>query len=298
LLRNTRTIQTDGIRSVSQISQDGRWIEVDKIVGNHHVSEDPQGLVVYVPVDEEAQDFCFCSALAPDLADWLTRDPLTNIGEGVDGDMVPALDAVLVAEVFALDRILDHRGIIEISIPYEEVSIKEDLATGQLPTLGSVNGQPTQTSASFNRLPSNSPETCEEIPRTPALQASFPPSATGSPEQGLFRTVRNIRHTPLEIPGLSTAVSSENAGYLTLLDRALRAARSKAFPAKDALDMSSLATAWQGVADQSDYGRHVDGSVWHRLNRFERDKKVGAAGELYVRHIYTLIFNFASADNP
>ena len=65
LLRNTRTVETDGIRSVSKIFEDNRWIKVDELIGNQKVSEDDEGLTVFVPVDEEAQDFCFCSALAP-----------------------------------------------------------------------------------------------------------------------------------------------------------------------------------------------------------------------------------------
>lgn len=65
LLRNTRTAETDGIRSVSKIFEDNRWIQIDELIRNQKVLEDDEGLTVFVPVDEEAQDFCFCSALAP-----------------------------------------------------------------------------------------------------------------------------------------------------------------------------------------------------------------------------------------
>ena len=65
LLRNTRTVETNGIRLISKIFEDNRWIQVHELIGNQKVSEDDEGLTVFVPVDEEAQDFCFCSALAP-----------------------------------------------------------------------------------------------------------------------------------------------------------------------------------------------------------------------------------------
>lgn len=49
-------------------------------------------------------------------------DPLTNIGERVERDMITALGTVLVAELCAVDRILDHQGINQISISYEKVT--------------------------------------------------------------------------------------------------------------------------------------------------------------------------------
>lgn len=290
LLRNTRTIETDGIRSVSKISEDGRWVEVDEIVGNQHVSEDTQGLVIYVPVDEEAQDFCFCSVLAPDLAGWLTRDPLTNIGgEGVNAEMVSVLCSVLVAELYAVDHILNHRGIIQISISYEEISNSEKVATGQSFTLGSASEQPTQAFTSPRRAPSNHSVQPEEPPRTPALRAQFRSSALSSPEQGLFRSTGKARQTAVVTPALSTTAVPDDEGYRRLLDRALQSARMGAFPTYGPFDTSGLTMA----LPREDYPSNNNGSALRSLDRLERDKRVGAAGELYVQHIYSLFFFFS-----
>jgi acid stress-induced BolA-like protein IbaG/YrbA len=292
-----RTIETDGIRSVSRIYEDSRWVEVGEIVGNQHVSEDAQGLVVYIPADKEAQDFCFCSALAPDLVVWLTRDPLTNSREDVDGDMAPALSSVLVAELFAVDRILNHQGIIPISVPYEEVSITEEVVSGQSSTLRSVNEQPTQPSTSPRRLPSNSLATNEQPLGTSALQAQFRPSVAGSPEQELVRSNDTARQIHVAIPALSTAVVPGDAGYRKLLDRALQSARTGAFPTKDAFDTTGLMTALSREGDRNSYDRYAAGSALRSLNRLERDKKIGAAGELYVQRIHAITFYVYTANH-
>jgi acid stress-induced BolA-like protein IbaG/YrbA len=297
LLRNMRTIETDGIRSVSRIYEDSRWVEVGEIVGNQHVSEDAQGLVVYIPADKEAQDFCFCSALAPDLVVWLTRDPLTYSREGVDGDMAPALGSVLVAELFAVDRILNHRGIISISVPCEEVSITEDVVSGQSSTLRSGNDHPTQSSTGPRRLFSNSLATTEEPLRTSALQAQFRSSVAGSPEQELVRSNDMARQIHVAIPTLSTVVAPDDAAYRRLLDRALQSARTGAFPTKGAFDTTGATTALSREGDRNGYDRYATGSALRSLNRLERDKKVGATGELYVQRIHALTLYVYTANH-
>jgi hypothetical protein len=291
-----RTIETDGIKSVSRIYEDSRWVEVDEIVGNQHVSEDAQGLAVYIPADKEAQDFCFCSALAPDLVFWLTRDPLTNSREGFDGDMASVLGSVLVAELFAVDRILDHRGIISISIPYEEVPITEEVVLGLSSALSSVNEQPTPVSMSPQRTPNNPLATPEEPPRTPVLQAKFRSSVVGGPEQELVRSNGMARQTHVVTPALSTAVTPDDAGYCRLLDRALQSARTGAFPTKGAFDTTSLMMGLSREGDHNGYDRYTAGSALRSLNRLERDKKVGAAGELYVQRIRALTFYVYTAN--
>jgi hypothetical protein len=271
-------------------------VEVEEIVGSQHVIEDPKGLAVYVPVDVEAQDFCFCSALAPDLADWLMRDPLTNIKDNFDAGIIPTLNSVLVAELCTLDRILDHQGIMKVSIPCMEVLITEKVATAQLSNLRSSNGQPAHTTSSPHRLLSNYSETSKEVPRTPVMRAQISSSAASSPEQEPYESNETTRQTFVTPPSLSRAIVPEDAGYRTLLDRVLRAARVKAFPVKDDLDMSTLRTALQKLRCHNDFGGFVGGSLWNSLNRLERDKRIGAAGELYVHHNQTLTFGVPSAD--
>ena len=80
-------------------------------------------------------------------------------------------------------------------------------------------------------------------------------------------------------PARYTNVASNDASYCRLLDGAIQSARAATFPAKNAFDTSNLLRA---LPNPNDYGQYTAGSAFRSLNRFERDRKVGAVGELYV----------------
>ncbi|KAH6986493.1 hypothetical protein BKA56DRAFT_670643 [Ilyonectria sp. MPI-CAGE-AT-0026] len=79
--------------------------------------------------------------------------------------------------------------------------------------------------------------------------------------------------------------SSEDAQYLAILNRVVNTARNAAFPSRGAFDMSDLLDALSGTGNAATY-ESFDGldvmSRFRSTNQLERDKKVGAAGELYV----------------
>lgn len=82
-----------------------------------------------------------------------------------------------------------------------------------------------------------------------------------------------------------TGISGENTQYLQLLNRVIAAASLSAFPSRGVFNMSDLVEtlveapsgAWKGSFD----GSHVE-SRFRSTSQLERDKKIGAAGELYV----------------
>lgn len=79
--------------------------------------------------------------------------------------------------------------------------------------------------------------------------------------------------------------SSEDAQYLAILNRVVATARSAAFPSRGAFDMSDLRDALSGAGNADAYESFDGLDVMNRFrstNQLERDKKVGAAGELYV----------------
>ncbi|KAH7131532.1 hypothetical protein B0J13DRAFT_529518 [Dactylonectria estremocensis] len=79
---------------------------------------------------------------------------------------------------------------------------------------------------------------------------------------------------------------SEDAQYLAILNRVIEKARRAAFPSMGAFDMSGLRGALSGGAENAAEHESFDGldviSRFRSTNQLERDKKVGAAGELYV----------------
>ncbi|KAF5710614.1 hypothetical protein FGLOB1_5378 [Fusarium globosum] len=78
--------------------------------------------------------------------------------------------------------------------------------------------------------------------------------------------------------------SSEDARYRSILDRVVEKARNAAFPSRGAFDMTHMRNALPG-GDMNSY-QSFDGldimGTFRSTNQLERDKKVGAAGELYV----------------
>ncbi|RBA17408.1 hypothetical protein FPRO05_02132 [Fusarium proliferatum] len=78
--------------------------------------------------------------------------------------------------------------------------------------------------------------------------------------------------------------SSEDARYRSILDRVVDKARNAAFPSRGAFDMTHMRNALPG-GDTNSY-QSFDGldimGTFRSTNQLERDKKVGAAGELYV----------------
>ncbi|QGI77141.1 unnamed protein product [Fusarium fujikuroi] len=78
--------------------------------------------------------------------------------------------------------------------------------------------------------------------------------------------------------------SSEDARYRSILDRVVDKARNAAFPSRGSFDMTHMRNALPG-SDANSY-QSFDGldimGTFRSTNQLERDKKVGAAGELYV----------------
>ncbi|KAH2978751.1 hypothetical protein KXW58_004423 [Aspergillus fumigatus] len=114
------------IFSILRISQDGVVADVEELIGKLYISEEPSGLVVYVPKDKKAQELCFCDLLPKHLLDWLMRDPATQISDNIGSDAVTVISMVLSIDPSAIDLILEGQGIIEIDVPNEDPGIDVD----------------------------------------------------------------------------------------------------------------------------------------------------------------------------
>ncbi|KAF5680457.1 hypothetical protein FDENT_8396 [Fusarium denticulatum] len=106
-----------------------------------------------------------------------------------------------------------------------------------------------------------------------------------SSPQPLHHTIDQAASNPLSaMTSLPEQQSSEDARYRSILDRVVEKARNAAFPSRGSFDMTHLRNALPGGdtdAYQSFDGLDVMGQ-FRSTNQLERDKKVGAAGELYV----------------
>ncbi|KAF5228970.1 hypothetical protein FANTH_14368 [Fusarium anthophilum] len=122
-------------------------------------------------------------------------------------------------------------------------------------------------------------------PHSGRVHRSSQPDLSPSSPQPLHHTTDHAPSNPISVMASpSEQQSSEDARYRSILDRVIEKARNAAFPSRGSFDMTHMRNALPGGetdAYQSFDGLDVMGQ-FRSTNQLERDKKVGAAGELYV----------------
>ncbi|KAJ3536592.1 hypothetical protein NM208_g6651 [Fusarium decemcellulare] len=82
---------------------------------------------------------------------------------------------------------------------------------------------------------------------------------------------------------LPSTIDSETARYRALLERVITAARTRSgLPSQGPFNMASMSEALFDLAGYNGYDGLDESSQFRSSSQFERDKKIGAAGELYV----------------
>ncbi|EEY19489.1 conserved hypothetical protein [Verticillium alfalfae VaMs.102] len=299
LLRSAVTTETTGISSVLRISQDGRSTELETAIGDLHIDDSSSHLTFFVPRHKKAREICYLSALPINLASWLMRDPVTQIPDAVEEFAVRALVTILGADPASVDALLERLSIINISIPNEDVNVAEDeedeaSVAGRGDDAESLVQPMTPDTASNEREPAMPTET-----RLAPLSGTYPDLSSSDAE--VTHTVSQRSHMayhsvvqPHSMPSAYHATilqgsTSEDALYLRLLTKVVDAARQAVFPSQGIFDMSNLRDAlpersidaWQGGFD----GPDVE-SRFRSTSQLERDRKIGAAGELYMQDIH------------
>lgn len=260
--------------------------DVEELIGKLHISEEPSGLVVYVPKDKKAQELCFCDLLPKHLLNWLMRDPATQIPDNIESNAVNVISMVLTIDPSVIDLILERQGIIEIDVPNEDPGIDVDSIDDQI-----TPQRARSQDRSAAEVPLISPDI---ITLSPHLNRR--PSGASS-EQVIFRQTAMAYHSPNSnrnrpplLYSLHDHTAQDNMQYRTLLTRVLLAARRATFPSSGPLNMSELNEALSGeeICHRFDDFDGIDiRNVFHPDNQHERDKKIGAAGELYVFELLT-----------
>lgn len=290
-------VETNAIASTLSISQDGKVAEVKESIGDVHIREDGNKLTIYVPVDKKAQEFCFCSHLPAKLAGWLMRGPNTHIPEPIDDALVTSLTTLLNVDRSVVDRVLDHQGIIRIPISDEGQDSDEEPQRSEENSDFDLESEP-DSDMEYARgftLDATTEETDDSFSDAEVLSqepSSFTRSISASlrnsaPTRRVFRD----RHFP-EVGQHDLHHRPEEASYLKLLDKVLTAARASTFPSKGMFDMSHLSSSLPaGVNADGFDGLESSGLglMPSSHTKVERDRKVGAAGELYVSCLFPRI---------
>ena len=302
-LCGAKVFETDGISSQLRITQSKSPITVDMATSELHIEDkdEESGLRIYVPRDAKLQELCYCSKLPQQLSKWLMADTSTP-----SADVVAIVTSVITARQYALPSILDSRGIVEVAIPdpyadshdgIDGSVVGEVSATSRLEAGSNTNTSVASTMSSQKSQQSPSPWLSDSGDRTPS--SSPPPSSDHQSRQTRSRTDHPVlegrsppygRHSGLnqQIPGvLFDGDENVREPYLTLLGKVLQAARGAVLPSHGAFDMHGMLDALS-TDDDDESGSWTDPIRVRSISQLERDKKIGAAGELFVRYTASL----------
>lgn len=259
------------------VYQDGEPFEEKGEDATLHIEETQEKLKIYLPSDTDDQEYIFSTILAGRLFSQMMTNPLTNIPGYISKDGINATKDILLTPRSKLARALEDCGIATINVE----NVDED-------------EPPEATVAS---IPIRSREASSQVllrtSRAESQSSTFPTPA--STEAGidlddeydgydngyyLSSTIRtNFRSSgPSPSPSLFPCPVSPGSfetntrHYGTLLQKVVEAARTSSIPPFQSNSQDTVFI----TRDTSDWGLRS-------LSQLERDCKVGAAGELYVR---------------
>ena len=312
-----KTAETDEIHVTLQFRLKGNAIPIEDDSPNAHVHYTPPHLTIYVPRKKGPQEICFGSILPRKFFRWLMGYPDSRIEDHADAIAVNALSSIFACDRRVLPDILDRHGIIPVAFENEDVPDPADTEdTDEYDdTEQPDEGQAGVEEAAINSAPSDGVSDTETLveavgrshmardtgrvssrplprpfipsrPEASSADVDAAASVQSRPQptfgSGSFRHLGGFTFT---VP--QTGVT-EDGRYRALLERVVAAAQVASFPSTGAFNLDSLRDAlFSGLDDDTVYS--FDGfdlvSGLRSATQFERDKRVGAAGELYVSQV-------------
>lgn len=231
--------------------------------------------------------------------------PEGHIEDHTDTAMINALCLIFSCEVQTLNDILDRQSIVRINVeniddPESEAEDEEEeeeaADVGDNGRHSFTYDTPTATTETFAEVSAQS-----HMARARSSQSSESTLRFYTPESSVYSVSSSARSTataqPFESPaalplssslGLTLSAGGEDDRYRAILERVVDSARSASFPSRGSFNLDSLRNAlFADLGHQEPYsfnGINVAAGL-RSETQLERDKKVGAAGELYVSYI-------------
>lgn len=294
-LKNIGVYETDNITSQLHLSQDEKIIKVDISKSEIHLQDHEDGLKIYVPQDEGLQYQCFLDRIHEALLEWIMTDPSTGICEDYNDKAVHAMQSVIHAHPKYVSATLTRSGIVSIDIPDDLIMVqpKEKSYAPPGPD-GDRIPEGSQGNSDWERDTLVQDNTHHRVTLTQQVNTS---DVDDSEQIGLTYAraahhsassiVNPITYTPRQGTGSSRiSLSPELEGptvvdyeYLSILRSAVTFARRAIFPSRGTFDMATLSDSLPNEEDNDNAGEYFG---LRSSEKVERDKKIGAAGELFV----------------
>lgn len=285
-LLNASVYRSDGILKSMDVVQYGERVTVDSRRANFHLDEDSCGLRLYVPNDEDSREECYYEQLPGRLMRYL-----------VIADQIAEMLLIRIIScksLVAMDKILTNAGIVEVdgvkcssdSNPTADQCAHDESSTRPSTprTIGSRGSQFGNSPSYFvfGTPSSDTTPTRESLLGSSSVLSTTPRSVTtltraGSAVDTPF-TFRIPSPSPSSGPSISPipefstlAINAiQERGYVALLDRLIANVGRLSIPEKGSSSEGNLQAGASNL------------SSLFLTRSAERDRKVGAAGELLV----------------
>lgn len=275
-LKNAKLYETDGISSNLQVIQDGKPQQVESSRTTLHLDEVESGLNVYLPRGKDKQKYTFTNSLSQKLFIWMMTDPITQQSETIDKDGIHATRDILLSPYSEVSAALDENGIALIDIDNTDVSMPEpgtpltpvETATNSIQDL-SLSDHDNEDEA-FN-TPTSSRETLRSAHRGITASSITTPARSSASAFYVGSSFRQHILSPSSEASTPTRNSATDELFVATLSKIIAAGRRNGLPVH-----GDFTSRRQSSSYAPDLGLRS-------LSQTERDYKVGAAGELYVR---------------
>lgn len=226
----------------------------------------------------------------------------SNIPDRKDKDGIHILRTILSCDLAIVDDILNHNSVFEVGIENQDPQYDQE-SDGD----DSTRDEEDSEASSIQMTPSRSSRTntTDLYGATPIREVGALSSRArlrGSSEHGTTNDgdnhlvveriqavsreeSRNARASiwNLDQPSPQGTSQAQDAAYLRLLYRVIAASRTAVFPSLGVFDMTGLINELPNVGNLYESFDGLDVATRFRsTSQLERDKMVGAAGELYV----------------
>lgn len=257
-----------------------------------HLQDHEDGLRIYVPRDEEQQGLCFLDRIPKALLEWIMTEPSTGICEDFDDKAIDVMQKILQATTKQVSSILERAGIVSIKTPDDSIVNQTDAASH-------INTQSVEDDVTSNHSKSDSDWERNTLVQDPQSTVEQEDLSEGSNVVDITYTSAGAAHrssavtNPIYVttsrreargprmsltPETSQPDEDMDLEYLNILRSIVNHARRTVFPSRGTFDMGALTRSLETFMPEP----YSDYFGLRSSERIERDKKIGAAGELFV----------------
>lgn len=229
-----------------------------------HLHEEASRIKLYLPQKEVPRQSAFSKHVPERILQWLMTDENSQIRNDTSDKAVSAIKDVWNAPLEELPTTLDECGIMAINTRNLDTTSEETPSDSDSDDGDESEDEDTSASSPGTMRVDSPGNSSGSI----SVQA-FTPDGTEheSATLSVRLAARSRPATPLE------EFSTRDTHYVNVLGRVIARARTTTIPDRNANQPS---TVWGGSSNI------------HGSDQFERDCKVGAAGELFVGHLFPL----------